>query len=314
MHIQSFINSRGHRSKLTALGVAALTASLACVAVLPAAAATLDRIKESGHIKIGYFVDASPFSKKSAAGGAEGYAITLCQGVADKAKSQLGLATLAVDWVPVTVENHLLQVKDGSIDLLCAPISATAAKRKDVAFSIPIFAGGVRAVMNKDAATALRNAMAETPTAHPVWRGTPAAKLLDKKTFAVVKSTTTEKWLAGKIKSFQIEAKTEPVADYRTGLQQLSDHKVDVFFGERSLILGAMDASQRSNLVISERLLTHEPLALVLPRGDEDFRLLVDSTLSDTFASEKFGELYKKWCGAFDDMTRTFFSWNTLAQ
>jgi ABC-type amino acid transport substrate-binding protein len=177
-----------------------------------------------------------------------------------------------------------------------------------------VFASGVRAVLHKDAATALKEAIGDKPTSRLVWRGSPAAKVLDKKTYAVVAGSTTESWLAGKISMFQIDAKTVKVPDYRTGLQQLLDRKVDVFFGDRAVVLGALDTASLQKVEILDRLLTQEPLSLVLPRGDEDLRLLVDRTLSDAYRSPGFGDLYAKWCGAFDEKIRTFFLWNTLGQ
>ena len=68
---------------------------------------------------------------------------------------------------------------------------------------------------------------------------------------------------------------------------------------------------EREDLVILDRLFTHEPLALALARGDEDFRLLVDRSLSQLYASDGFGELYTRWFGEFDDKSRTYFIWNT---
>ena len=108
-----------------------------------------------------------------------------------------------------------------------------------------------------------------------------------------------------------MDARIVNVADYRSGLQQLHDGKVDVFFGERSVVLGAMSDSERKDLVILDRLFTHEPLALALARGDEDFRLLIDRSLSQLYSSSEFGELYKRWHGEFDDKARTYFLWNT---
>ena len=54
--------------------------------------------------------------------------------------------------------------------------------------------------------------------------------------------------------------------------------------------------------------------ALALARGDEDFRLLVDRSLSRLYASSAFGELYKRWHGELDERTRTYFLWNTSAE
>jgi polar amino acid transport system substrate-binding protein len=135
----------------------------------------LDRIKESGHIKLGYLVDARPFSFRNETGVADGYAVTLCQQVAEQVKKQLALPQLTVDWVPVTLDSRLREVQQGGIDLLCTPTSVTLTRRQEVSFSIPVFAGGNRAVLRADAPAALREALAETPSTKPVWRGSPAA-------------------------------------------------------------------------------------------------------------------------------------------
>jgi len=194
---------------------------------------------------------------------------------------------------------------------LCVPTSATLRRRQEVSFSIPIFAGGIRAAVRADAAAALREALGEAPPQRPVWRGSPAAKLIEKTTFAVVSGTTAESWVARKLDSFQIDATTVKVPDYRAGLQQLLDGKVDVLFGDRSVMLGAMDEASLREVAIFPRLFTHEPLSLALARGDDDFRLLVDRALSGFYSSADFPKAYGKWFGDFDEATRTFFLWST---
>ena len=82
----------------------------------------------------------------------------------------------------------------------------------------------------------------------------------------------------------------------------------------RSLVLGAMDDAARDELVVLDRLFTHEPFALALPRGDDDFRLVVDRTLSGLYMSGEFTDLYQQWFGDYDANTRTFFMWNTLGE
>jgi len=85
-------------------------------------------------------------------------------------------------------------------------------------------------------------------------------------------------------------------------------------FGDRSLVMGVLDTASLQKVDILDRLLTYEPLALALSRGDEDFRLLVDSALSETYASDGFSALYRTWCGDMDDKTRAYFVWSTLSQ
>jgi polar amino acid transport system substrate-binding protein len=311
MQVERIEASRGHLSWLAARAIAILSVVPVTLAAATASAATLDRIRETGGIKLGYLTDARPFSTRNEAGAAEGYAIALCQEVADQVKKGLALPSLRVDWVPVTPDDRLSDVQQGNIDLLCAPTSATLARRQDVSFSIPIFAGGNRAVVRANAPVALRDALGESKSPRAVWRGSPAAKVLKGTTFAVVGGTTSDTWLKSRRTALQVDARIVPVVDYRSGLQQVRDGEVDVFFGESSLVLGAMSDPEREDLVILDRLFTHEPLALALARGDEDFRLLVDRALSRLYASDRFGDLYKRWYGEFDDKARTYFIWNT---
>jgi polar amino acid transport system substrate-binding protein len=270
-------------------------------------AATLDHIKETGRIKLGYLADARPFTYGSGTGAPEGYSVALCKVIAEQVKTNLALADLTVEWVPVTGATSLHQVQPGGIDVLCTPISATLTRRRDVAFSIPVYPGGVRAVVRADAPAALRDALAESPRTRPVWRGSPAATVLGKTTFAVVSGTTAESILKERLAIFQIDAKVVSVPDYRTALQQLRDHKADVVFGDPAIIHGAMDEASRNDFAILDRQLTYEPYALALPRNDDDFRLLVDTALSQLYITNAFPELYTKSFGALDEKTREFF-------
>lgn len=307
--------SRRHRARIASRAIAAfVVVSSALAALTPASAATLDRIRQTGQIRLGYLADARPFTYLNQSGAPEGYAATLCQQIAGQLKTQLALPDLKVEWSPVTIDSRLGSVQRGEIDLLCTPLSVTLANREQASFSIPIFAAGNRAVVRADAPAALRNALGETPSTKPVWRGSPAAKVLEKTTFAVVPGTSTEKWLESRRASLQIDAKIAPVADYRTALQQLLDRKVNVFFGERTAVLGAMDDSMRQNLVVLDRLFTHEPVALALARDNDEFRLAVDGALRKVYASPDFPALYTKWFGAFDERTRLYFLWNTPAE
>ena len=309
MQVDRSATSRGHRlaSRVTAV-FAVLSVSLTG---FPASAATLEHIKETGHIKFGYFADARPFTQRNDSGAVEGYSAALCQLIAEQVKTQLALSDLTVEWVPVTPDSNLHQVQPGSIDVLCTPISATLKRRQDVAFSIPVFPGGVRALLRADTAAQLREALAENPNVRPVWRGSPAAKVLGKKTFAVVSGTTAESWVTSRITTLQIDSKTVSVADYRSALQQLRDGKVDGVFGDGAVMLSAMDESSRQDFVLLDRLFTREPYALAVPRGDDDFRLLVDRALGQVYGTNGFRTLYTKWFGEFNDNTRVFFLWNT---
>jgi len=289
---------------------AAVCVALACA--MPAAAQTLDRIKETAFIKLGYLDDARPFSFAGSDGKPAGYTIELCQRIVDELKKDLALPQLNSQFAPVGVDWRMFAIDNARIDLLCSPSSVTLAKRQEASFSIPVFAGGIRAVMLTGAASKMRAAIEEDARAQratPIWRGSPAARLLKGMTFAVVTGTTSQQWLEGRRVKLGVDAKIEPVADYNTGLRLLEEGKVDAFFGDRTLILAAINPAARKNFSILDRQFTHEPYALGLAKGDDDFRAAVDRALSHVYASADFPKLYAKWFGEYDDKTDMFFQW-----
>jgi ABC-type amino acid transport substrate-binding protein len=305
---------RGYCVRIASCVIALLAVvPLALAEAPPASAGTLDQIKAGASIKLGYRSDARPLSYKDESGNAAGYSVALCQRIAEATKVKLGLAELKIQWVPVTIENRFRAVQQGEIDLLCGAETATLARRADVAFSIPTFPGGIGALLRADAPARLREVLSGRPAEfRPQWRGT-VGQLLQAQTFSVVAGTTSEGWLAGRLKDFKIASKVSPVESYEGGLQSVLDRTSNVLFGDRAILL---DAAKRSasarDLIVLDRLFTYEPLALALRRGDEDFRLVVDSALSQLYKSGEIGAIYAKSCGEPDENALNFFRLNAL--
>ena len=74
---------------------------LPLLAGAPAAAQTLERIREAGQINLGHRSDARPFSYWNDAQQPTGYSVDLCRKVADAVKTELGLPNLKVELVTV---------------------------------------------------------------------------------------------------------------------------------------------------------------------------------------------------------------------
>ena len=172
----------------------------ATASMTASAGEALERIRTSGHVRFGYLAQAKPFTSAAASGSVEGYGAALCEKIAGGIKSQLGAADLAVDWVPVTIDTAASAVSGGQVDVLCVPSNATLERRKSVSFSIPVFPGGIRAVVRNDVAPQVREALENNPRTRPVWRGTPAQGLVEATRSATVAGTssagprTTRRW------------------------------------------------------------------------------------------------------------------------
>ena len=291
-------------------GLALLLA--ACISGTAFAGATFDKVRASGHLRLGYLPKAAPLTSAGANGVVEGYGAALCGELVTNVKSALNLPQLTVDWVPVTMDNRFTLVMRGDIDVLCTPTVPTVERRKALAYSIPTFASGIRAVVRANAPTTLKDVLEANPSQRNVWRGSPAMTLIEKTSFATLAGTTAERALATKVSSLKLNTTTVSVPDVASGLQFLQQGKIDVFLVERDLALANMDDAARKNLVILKRQFTNEPLSLGLPRGDDDFRLFVDTVLSNLYSAPDFPALYSRYFQQYDDNSRQFFSWNIL--
>ena len=114
---------------------------------------------------------------------------------------------------------------------------------------------------------------------------------------AVRGGTTTADALNNTIASLGISVDVEAVDSHDTGLARLESGLVAAYFADRTFLARLKSTSIKSeSLLLSRRYFTHESYALALPRGDTEFRLLVDDTLAGLYRS---GEIAKVFARSF---------------
>ncbi|MGH8688626.1 MAG: putrescine-ornithine antiporter [Burkholderiales bacterium] len=276
--------------------VAALALGLAGMfAPDPAQAQTLAGVQKSGKIKLGYRADARPFSFKDESGQPAGYSVELCRHIASSLKA-------TADWVQVTLEDRFAQLKSGKVDLLCGADTETLSRRKDASFSVPVYPSGIGAIVRTDAPYGLVQALSERQQAsRPLWRGTPTEMLLQAQTFAVVAGTQSETALQARLREFKLKARILAVKDYDAGVEAVLAGQAGAFFADQPILLEIVRRNAKAaDLKFIGRRFTFEPIALAMRRGDEDFRLAVDSDLARMFRSDGFRAQYASWFGAPD--------------
>ena len=170
-------------------------------------------------------------------------------------------------------------------------------------------------MLNTNASARLQLVLEGRPLPNePLWRGRPA-EVLQHKTFSAVAGTTTESWLAGRISTLGIIATQSAVETYDAGIELVLDGRTDALFGDRAILLAAARRSRAPDeLIVLDRRFTLEPIALALARGDEDFRLLVDRSLSQMYASGEFAQLFTETFGEPDENTLMFFRMSALPE
>jgi len=127
-------------------------------------------------------------------------------------------------------------------------------------------------------------------------------------TFAVLGGTTIEKELLQALAQRRVKVATQSVASYDEGLQRVLDGQATALFGDRPVLL---EAAQRGpgagRLTVLDRVFARSTLALALPRGDTDWRLLVDRSLSRLYRSPDFGALFATSFGTLDGPMADFY-------
>jgi ABC-type amino acid transport substrate-binding protein len=260
--------------------------ALLCLALLLAPALAdaapkdvLSRIKESKTVKVAYRADALPFSFLDSSKQPAGYTIDLCRRVVASIGDQLGIQGIQITWVPVTAENRFDTVAKGQADIECGSSSVTLSRMKQVSFSTYTFIDGTGILVKADSG---------------------ARKLSDLggKKIGVLPGTTNEKALNEALKRTVTNAVVVPVKSREEGFAQFEAGELDAFVSDKLLLMGLSPKAKdpQSILLLGEDL-SFEPYALVLPRGDDGFRLAVNTALARVYRDGSIADIFGRWFG-----------------
>ncbi|MGH8064060.1 MAG: amino acid ABC transporter substrate-binding protein [Candidatus Entotheonellia bacterium] len=243
---------------------------------------TLEKIKTTKTITMGYRESSFPFSfigedKKPA-----GYSVDLCTRVAAGVQQQLGLSDLATKWLAVTPENRITAVTNGTVDLECGSTTNTLSRQERVDFSNMTFVDGGSLLVS---------------TAAKINRLSDIAG----KRVAVVPGTTTEKVMAEALQKANLTVQMINVKEHADGIAALENGTVDAYASDRVILIGlAMTSKDPTKLAISDQYFSYEPYGLMLRRGDADFRLAVNRVLARLYRSGEIVQVYERWFGSFE--------------
>ena len=240
---------------------------------------TLKKIRDSKTITIAYRTDALPFSFVDGKNVPTGYTIDICKRVVASIEQQLKIQGLQVNWTPATSQNRFDMVMKKQADMECGATTATLSRMEMVDFSSFVFVDGTGVLVRNDA-------------------GVKTFADLAGKRVAAIAGTTNEKALSEAIKKRLVNATVVTVQTRDEGLAALEAGKVQGFASDKVLIVGlsgkVKDPTQYTMLTED---LSFEPYAIVLPRGDAQFRLAVNRGLAQLYRTPAIGELWNRWFG-----------------
>ena len=242
-----------------------------------ASGGTLDRIRATKTLNLGYRDSSLPFSFVGTDQKPTGYSVELCQRVADDLKRDLQIPDLAVKWTLVTVESRMAAVQNGTIDLECGSTTNTLSRQSQVDFSLTTFVTGASLLALKETAT---------------------ANLSDLR-IAVIPGTTTERVLKEALNKSSTTVTLIPVKDHADGRTALEQKTADAYASDREILIGLVLTAQKpGDFILVDRYFSYEPYALMLRRNDPDFRIAVDRSLARLYRSGEVITIYRRWLGS----------------
>ena len=260
--------------KLSLLMTAAL---LTAGAVTTASAQTLEKVAQSNKITVSYREASVPFSYLIGSKTAVGFAVEMTEAVVDDVRKKLKKPNLEVAYMPVTSQNRIPLLVNGTYDLECGSTTNNSARGKDVAFAINHFYTGTRLLTKKGS-------------------GVKNYADLAKKTVSSTTGTTNAQVIRKYSADKNLDMQLILGKDHDDSLLLVESDRALAFAMDDILLFGLMANSKNpAALEVVGDSLQVEPYACMLRKDDPEFKKLVDGTISRLMKSGEFTRMYTKW-------------------
>jgi len=261
--------------RVIALFFVFFSAAVASAQIQTPSNSRLQVIAKTKLIKIAYRADARPFSFLNDKGEPAGFSIDICKLVVSSLEHQLGLDSIKIEWVPVTLQTRFSAVASGKADMECGSSTVTLSRMKEVDFSNFIFLESTGIIVKK--ASNIR-----------------AFSDMTGKKIAVPLGTTNEQAIIAQLKQQKVEATLISVKDGSEGISMLEAGDVDGFASDKLLLVGAHIKNPEALVMLPDDL-SVEPYAIALPLGDWAFRLAVNTGLAQIFRTGQVLTVFQAW-------------------
>ena len=237
---------------------------------------TLAKIKASGVITEGVR-ESSGLSYTLGDGKYTGFHYDVCAAIINDIQKNLGVSKIETKYQPVTSQNRIPLVQNGTVDLECGSTTNNAARAKDVAFAITTYVEEVRIATKASS-------------------GINAIKDLTGKTIATTTGTTSVQTLRKHKRAENVQFKEVFGKDHSDSFLLLESGRADAFIMDGSILASNIAKSKApADFKIVGEVLSVEPIAIMMRKDDPAFKKVVDDSIKAQIASGAMAKLYDKW-------------------
>ena len=238
---------------------------------------TLKKIKDSGAATMGVRESSGALSYTLGDGKYAGFHVEICQHVLADVQKSLGMAKLEVKYQPVTSQNRIPLVQNGTVDIECGSTTNNATRQKDVAFAVTTYVEEVRIAVKANSGI------------------TSIAQLKDKNV-ATTTGTTSVQLLRKHERANGIDFKEVFGKDHADSFLLLESGRADAFVMDGQILAGNIaKAKAPADFKIVGEVLSVEPIAIMLRKDDPAFKKAVDGSIVAMMKSGDIAKLYDKW-------------------
>ncbi len=252
-------------------------AALALLATGAAQADTLAKIKENKSATMGVRESSGALSYTLGDGKYAGFHVEVCTRVLADVQKKLGLAQMDIKYQPVTSQNRIPLVQNGTVDIECGSTTNNATRQKDVAFAVTTFVEEVRIA---------------TKTAS----GITSIAQLNGKNVATTTGTTSVQLLRRHERGAGVDFKEVFGKDHADSFLLLETGRADAFVMDGQILAGNIARSKApADYRIVGEVLSVEPIAIMIRKDDPAFKKAVDDSIIAMIKSGDMAKTYDKW-------------------
>jgi len=255
----------------------AIAATLLAQPVLAQESPTLKKIKDSGTIALGHRESSIPFSYYDDKQQVVGYSQELMLKVVDAVKAELKMPNLQVKLTPVTSQNRIPLVQNGTVDIECGSTTHNAERARQVAFSNTIFVIGTRLMTKKD------SGIKDFPD-------------LAGKNVVTTAGTTSERLIRKMNEDKKLAMNIISAKDHGEAFLTLETGRAVAFMMDDALLYGELAKARRpAEWTIVGTPQSFEAYGCMMRKDDPAFKKVADAALAKAMTSGEAEAIYKKW-------------------
>ena len=256
--------------------LAAAITVLAAGSALAQANDTLAKIKSSGAVTLGVR-ESSGLGYTLGSGKYVGFHTEMGERILADIQKQLGLAKMEIKCQPVTSQNRIPLVVNGTVDIECGSTTNNMARQKDVAFAYTTYVEEVRIAVNAKS-------------------GITGIKDLNGKTIVTTTGTTSVQTLRKNKRADGLTFKEVMGKDHADSFLMLETGRADAFIMDGSILAANISKSKNpADYKVVGEVLSVEPIACMLRKDDPAFKKAVDDSIVRQIKDGSLAKLYDRW-------------------